>query len=140
MKRGGKTFEKSINLAFQSGGTHGAFTWGVLDRLLEDGRIYIEAISGTSAGAMNAIVVADGLMRAGEDDAREALKWFWTWVGTWTGDAVRIMHRRHGSLEGDWGDYRGWCCKDREAARGPSTSHPLLPICYLKKIGGFGEP
>ncbi|WP_425405825.1 patatin-like phospholipase family protein [Hwanghaeella sp.] len=76
-KRNGKTFEKSVNLALQGGGAHGAFTWGVLDRLLEDGRIYIEAISGTSAGAMNAVAVADGLMRDGEDGARQVLHDFW---------------------------------------------------------------
>ena len=68
---------KSINLALQGGGSHGAFTWGVLDRFLEDERIAIEAISGTSAGAMNAAVVADGLMRGGRDAAREHLKTFW---------------------------------------------------------------
>lgn len=76
-KRNGRTFEKSVNLALQGGGAHGAFTWGVLDRILEDGRIYIEAISGTSAGAMNAVAVADGLMRGGEEGAREVLHDFW---------------------------------------------------------------
>jgi len=69
--------EKSINLALQGGGAHGAFTWGVLDSLLADGRIRIEAISGTSAGAMNAAVVADGLMRGGEEGARRLLHDFW---------------------------------------------------------------
>ena len=68
---------KMINLALQGGGAHGAFTWGVLDRLLEDGRIGIEAISGTSAGAMNAVVLADGYMKGGADGAREALRRFW---------------------------------------------------------------
>ena len=58
-KKGGK--RKSVNLALQGGGSHGAFTWGVLDRILEDERLDLEAISGTSAGAMNAVVVADGL-------------------------------------------------------------------------------
>lgn len=71
------TNTKSINLALQGGGAHGAFTWGVLDRILEDGRLWIEAISGTSAGAMNAVVVADGLMRDGCNGAREALHCFW---------------------------------------------------------------
>ncbi len=71
---------KAINLALQGGGAHGAFTWGVLDRLLEDGRIEIEAISGTSAGAMNAVVMADGIMRNGRDGARSALNEFWTAV------------------------------------------------------------
>ena len=68
---------KLINLALQGGGAHGAFTWGVLDCLLEDGRVQIEAISGTSAGAMNAVVVADGLMRGGREQARAALAAFW---------------------------------------------------------------
>ena len=72
-----KTAPKLINLALQGGGAHGAFTWGVLDCLLEDGRIEIEAISGTSAGAMNAVVVADGLMKGGEEQARAALTDFW---------------------------------------------------------------
>src|SRR6266478_5528619 len=54
---------KRINLALQGGGAHGAYTWGVLDRLLEEDRLEVEAISGTSAGAMNAAVFADGLGR-----------------------------------------------------------------------------
>lgn len=69
--------KKSVNLALQGGGAHGAFTWGVLDRLLEDERIQIEAISGTSAGAMNAVVIADGLMQDGKKGARQALWKFW---------------------------------------------------------------
>ncbi len=81
-KRQPKAKYKSVNLALQGGGSHGAFTWGVLDRLLEDGRINIESISGTSAGAMNAVVLADGLVRAGRDGAREALKDFWSAVST----------------------------------------------------------
>jgi len=68
---------KPVNLALQGGGAHGAFTWGVLDRMLEDDRIEIEAISGTSAGAMNAAVVADGIMRDGPEGARTALRDFW---------------------------------------------------------------
>lgn len=55
---------KPVNLALQGGGAHGAFTWGVLDRLLEERRIEIGAISGTSAGAMNAVVLASGLEKA----------------------------------------------------------------------------
>jgi len=68
---------KNINLALQGGGAHGAFTWGVIDRLLEDGRLKIDAISGTSAGAMNAVVIADGFTRDGADGARQALHDFW---------------------------------------------------------------
>ncbi len=62
---------KPVNLALQGGGSHGAFTWGVLDRLLEDGRLDLAAVSGTSAGAMNAVALADGWMRGGRDGARE---------------------------------------------------------------------
>ncbi len=68
---------RSINLALQGGGSHGAFTWGVLDRLLEDGRVTFDGICGTSAGAMNAVLVAHGLMRGGHDGARAALADFW---------------------------------------------------------------
>src|SRR6185369_4769524 len=68
---------KRINLALQGGGAHGAFTWGVLDHLLEDGRLEIEGISGASAGAINAIMLADGLARGGEAEARKRLADFW---------------------------------------------------------------
>ncbi|MBI3512930.1 MAG: patatin-like phospholipase family protein [Proteobacteria bacterium] len=68
---------KVINLALQGGGAHGAFTWGVLDKLLEDGRVSIEGMSGTSAGAINAAVAADGFIKGGRDGAREALDRFW---------------------------------------------------------------
>lgn len=71
---------KRINVALQGGGSHGAFTWGVLDALLEDGRIAIEAISGTSAGAVNAIVMTEGLMSGGPEVARAGLDRFWTTV------------------------------------------------------------
>lgn len=66
-----------VNLALQGGGAHGAFTWGVLDRLLEEERLIIEGVSGTSAGAMNAVVMAQGLMTGGREGARESLKTFW---------------------------------------------------------------
>lgn len=72
-----KPTPKRIDLALQGGGAHGALTWGVLERLLSDERIEISAISGTSAGAMNAVVLADGLERGGRDGAREALETFW---------------------------------------------------------------
>jgi NTE family protein len=68
---------KRINLALQGGGAHGAFTWGVLDQLLEDGRIEIDGISGSSAGAVNAVMLADGLNRGGPDEARKRLADFW---------------------------------------------------------------
>lgn len=68
---------KPINLALQGGGAHGAFTWGVLDQLLEDGRLRIAGVSGTSAGAVNAVMLADGLARGGPAEARKRLADFW---------------------------------------------------------------
>ena len=69
--------KKRINVAMQGGGAHGAFTWGVLDELLRDGRIEVEGLSGTSAGAVNAVMVADGLSRGGPEEARKRLADFW---------------------------------------------------------------
>jgi len=70
----------ALSLALQGGGAHGAFTWGVLDALLEDGRVHFDAISGTSAGAMNAVVLAQGWLDGGHDGARASLDRFWTAV------------------------------------------------------------
>ncbi len=78
---GGGRHTKRINLALQGGGAHGAFTWGVLDRILEDPRLEIDSITGASAGAMNAAVLAEGLARGGRDEARAHLKRFWNRVG-----------------------------------------------------------
>ena len=68
---------RRINIALQGGGSHGAFSWGVLDGLLEDGRIEIDGISGTSAGAVNATVLGYGLASYGREGARRALEIFW---------------------------------------------------------------
>ena len=68
---------KTITLALQGGGSHGAFTWGVLDRLLEDERLSIEAISATSAGAINGALLVCGMAAGGRDGAREMLNRFW---------------------------------------------------------------
>ena len=73
--------DNRINLALQGGGAHGAFAWGVLDALLADSRVAFDGISGTSAGAMNAVVLAHGWMDGGRDGARRALADFWTAVG-----------------------------------------------------------
>ena len=70
-----------IDLALQGGGSHGAFTWGVLDRLLQEESLEIAGISGTSAGAMNAVALAAGLMDGGREGARKTLREFWTQVG-----------------------------------------------------------
>ena len=68
---------KRINLALQGGGAHGAFSWGVLDHLLTDERLSIEGVSGTSAGAVNAVMLADGLARGGREEAQKRLADFW---------------------------------------------------------------
>ncbi|MGI9500983.1 MAG: patatin-like phospholipase family protein [Geminicoccaceae bacterium] len=69
--------QKRANLALQGGGAHGAFAWGVLDKFLEDGRLQIEGLSATSAGAMNAVAFAYGMSAGGRDGAREQLDAFW---------------------------------------------------------------
>ncbi len=79
---------KPVNLALQGGGSHGAFTWGVLDRLLEDDRLALDAISATSAGAMNAAVMAYGMSRGGREGARQKLGQFWRAVS----EAGSVLH------------------------------------------------
>jgi NTE family protein len=92
---------KSINLALQGGGSHGAFTWGVLDALIEDGRLGFEAVSGTSAGAINTAIMLQGWARGGPDGARAALADFWHELGTmWvTSPVQRTPFER---LKGNW--------------------------------------
>jgi len=75
--RKGAVKTKRINLALQGGGAHGAFTWGVMEQILSDERIGIEGISGTSAGAINAVMLADGLGRGGREEAQKRLADFW---------------------------------------------------------------
>src|SRR5512137_965400 len=87
--------EVYVDLALQGGGAHGAFTWGVLDRLLEEPGLRFDGISGTSAGAMNAAVMASGLTRGGPEGARAALEAFWKRVS----DAARTSPLRRGPLE-----------------------------------------
>ena len=72
---------RRINLALQGGGTHGAFTWGVLDRLLEEDRIEYDGLSGTSAGAINGAILALGLLEGGRQGAKDALNRFWRSLG-----------------------------------------------------------
>jgi len=84
-----------VDLALQGGGAHGAFTWGVLDRLLEEPWLRIDGISGTSAGAMNAVVLADGYMQDGAEGARAALERFWSKVS----HAALLSPFRRGPLD-----------------------------------------
>lgn len=92
---------KPIALALQGGGAHGAFTWGVLDRLLEDGRLNVNAITGTSAGAMNAAVLAQGFTQNGPEGAREALETFWHALSV-MGQASPIKRSFVDMLTGNW--------------------------------------
>ncbi len=92
---------KPINVALQGGGAHGAFAWGVLDRILEDGRLRIEAMSGTSAGAMNAVVLAAGLRDGGADGARAALERFWRAISD-QGMKSPIQRSLWDRLTGNW--------------------------------------
>ncbi|MFZ4542044.1 MAG: patatin-like phospholipase family protein [Rickettsiales bacterium] len=71
-----------LNLALQGGGAHGAFTWGVLDRILDEEDIQISGISGTSAGAMNAAVLVEGYNEGGRARAKEQLREFWQEIST----------------------------------------------------------
>lgn len=80
IKRLSRALPDRLNLALQGGGAHGAFTWGVLDALLENTGIEFEGLSGSSAGAMNAVVLADGWMKGGREGARQGLADFWTEV------------------------------------------------------------
>jgi NTE family protein len=73
---------RRINLALQGGGTHGAFTWGALDRLLEDDRVEFDGLSGTSAGAINGAILALGLLEGGREGAKAALDRFWRSLGS----------------------------------------------------------
>jgi Predicted esterase of the alpha-beta hydrolase superfamily len=84
-----------IDLALQGGGAHGAFTWGVLDRLLDEPWLHIDGISGTSAGAMNAVVLAHGHIENGADGARAALERFWHEVSC----AARFSPFQRGPLD-----------------------------------------
>jgi NTE family protein len=84
-----------VDLALQGGGAHGAFTWGVLDRLLEEPWLEFDGISGTSAGAMNAVVLADGHTAGGREGARAALAGFWQRVS----DAARFSPFQRGPLD-----------------------------------------
>ncbi|MBK8008997.1 MAG: patatin-like phospholipase family protein [Rhizobiales bacterium] len=92
---------KSVNLALQGGGAHGAFTWGVLDRLLEERHVEIDAISGTSAGAMNAVVLASGYQNGGREGARAALENFWRGISR-DGRLSPIQRGLMDCLLGNW--------------------------------------
>src|SRR6201997_5004623 len=91
-----------IDLALQGGGAHGAFTWGVLDRLLDEKDLAFEGLSATSAGAMNAAVFANGLAIGGREGARKALTDYWKRVS----DAARLGPLQPSPIDQILGDHR----------------------------------
>jgi len=119
--------QKPINLALQGGGAHGAFTWGVLDYLLEDGRLRIAGISGTSAGAMNAVALADGMTRAGPEGARAALDRFWRAMS----ESVRhspLQRTPVDRLIGNWGLENNPFYHFMNALTGVASPYQLNPL------------
>jgi len=118
---------KRINLALQGGGAHGAFTWGVLDRILEDGRLEIDAISGTSAGAMNAVALADGYTTGGAEGAREKLEGFWRALS----DAARNSPIKRAPIDvmmGNWSLERSWGYHALDAMSRMFSPYQLNPL------------
>lgn len=102
-----KAFRKKqirINLALEGGGAHGAFTWGVLDRLLEEPHITYEGLSGASAGAMNAVVMASGYLRGGRESARDSLHDYWYAISR----ASRLNAIHPTALDYFIGSGKGW--------------------------------
>jgi NTE family protein len=95
---------KPVNLALQGGGSHGAYTWGVLDALAEDARIEIAGISGASAGAMNGVVFASGIEEGGRDGAREKLERFWLSVSA-EGPLAPFQRKVFDAWLSAWGGY-----------------------------------
>lgn len=104
-----KSPQKQINLALQGGGAHGAFAWGVLDQLLEDGRLGIEGLCATSAGTMNACAYAYGKMIGGPEKAREVLHQFW-WNVHCAGQQFSPIKRLpwEGMMQAAFGQQRHW--------------------------------
>jgi NTE family protein len=126
---------KSVSLALQGGGSHGAFTWGVLDALLEDGRLQLDGISGASAGAMNAVVMGHGFAEhpddpaAGREAAREALAKFWRKIAQ-MGEASKMQR---GWAEMWLSGWRASGVMPATSALSPSQFNPL-DINPLRKL------
>jgi len=136
MARKAEPRTKPLNLALQGGGAHGAFTWGVLDVLLDNPEVEIAAISGTSAGALNGAAVKAGLAQGSRDLARENLEWLWEQVGAITDESVApwldlfapqaISHVIEGSLPFALGD--SFSRMVSPYLTGPFYQNPLQPI------------
>lgn len=135
--------KKRINLALQGGGAHGAFTWGVLDRILEDDDIEIAGISGTSAGALNGAALKAGMITGGREGARANLDWLWSQV---TGEQdTRLVEWMHGFDMGKMAkaiEYSPafaaldlWSRVVSPYSYGPFYSNPLIPIVEAFDFG-----
>jgi len=127
----GPRAEKNVALALQGGGAHGAFTWGVLDALIEDGRLGFEAITGASAGAMNGVVMIDGWLKGGPEGAREGLETFWREVSL-DGDLGPTQRSVFNGFLGLWANNPIAEFWTKALAPGPYVSNPLN-INPLKK-------
>ncbi|MGS2718712.1 patatin-like phospholipase family protein [Eionea flava] len=124
------TTQKPIHLALQGGGAHGAFTWGVLDALLEDGRLKIEAISGTSAGALNALAMAPHYSAGNIDDAREGLCRLWKAMSE-KGVFSPYNYSGTSPLFHQWGSLMSW---SQSFFGGSPYQNPLFNTNFLEDI------
>ena len=119
----------TLNLALQGGGAHGAFTWGVLEALLDQPDIEFEGISGTSAGAMNAVVFAEGWRKGGRDGARETLAAFWTAMGQNPAMAMLVQGEGEGmGLSGTGKFLMQWAGRFSPAQMNPLDLNPLRDL------------
>ena len=118
---------KRINIALQGGGAHGAFTWGVLDRLLAEPRLEISGISGTSAGAINGAAVKAGLATGGADAARDNLDWLWGEIGA-------VRNKDLSDLLALWSPPAAWISKlleySPQYATAETASRMISPYAY----------
>jgi len=119
--------QKPVNLALQGGGAHGAFTWGVLDHLLEDGRLRIAGVSGTSAGAMNAVALAAGHTRAGPEGARAALDDFWRSMSA-SASHTPLQRMPVDRVTGNWGLENNPFYHFMNALTGVASPYQLNPL------------
>jgi len=121
----------ALSLALQGGGAHGAYTWGVLDRLLEEG-LPLDGVSGTSAGAMNAVALAQGWMTGGPEGARESLAGFWEAVADSTPFELDLLHSFNpsgdGSLPGPVAAMLAWTRHFSPYQLNPFELNPLRDV------------
>ena len=127
-----------INLALQGGGAHGAYTWGVLDRLLEEPEIEIAGISGTSAGALNGAALKAGLLIGGRQGARDNLDWLWAqmgalgnlWLTQWISHVAPSSSAISAMLENSWHYMIGEAASQMTSpyAMGPFYRNPLQAV------------